>query len=223
MNNLRHFLYDHFYRRGHAPGVDAMADAMGESRDAVLAELQRLASEHAIVLTPRGDAIDVAHPFATLPTPFLVENRHGRWWGNCAWDSLAIASLSLHDPTTITTTSGADGGEPIVLTVEGDAVSDPSLVVHYAVPASRWWDDVRYTCATILLFRSADELPAWCARHGIARGEVVPVSTVWQLARAWYSDKLDPDWKRKSIAEAQAILDGLGLRGDFWDLSRGWS
>jgi len=223
MTNLRHFIYDHFYRRGHAPDLESMCEYLQQPRAVILDELARLAADHALVLSPKGDAIDVAHPFASLPTPFIVENRHGRWWGNCAWDSLAIASLSPDDLTTITTTAGADGGEPLVLRVLGDDVSDPSLVVHFARPASQWWEDVRYTCATILLFRDAAEVPAWCERHGIAHGEVVPVTTVWQLARAWYSDKLDPAWQRKSPAEAQAILDGLGLRGEFWDLSRGWS
>ena len=40
----------------------------------------------------------------------------------------------------------------------------------------------------------------------------------WQLARAWYADKLKPDWRRKTLAEAEATLAGIGLTGPFWSL-----
>lgn len=218
---LRHFIYTHFHGRGHPPDLAAMAAHLGVSAGQARALLAALGEEHAVVLARDGESIEVAHPFSRLPTPFWVENRHGAWWGNCAWDSLAIAALTPDDATTITTRSGADGA-PLTLTVQGDEVSDPSLVVHFAVPASRWWADVRLTCATILLFRSAEEIPAWSERHGIARGEVVPVATVWELSKPWYGDRLDRDWRRKRPDEAQAILDRAGLRGAFWDLSRGW-
>jgi hypothetical protein len=40
----------------------------------------------------------------------------------------------------------------------------------------------------------------------------------WQLARAWYADKLDPDWRRKTPEEAAATLAGVGLTNPFWSL-----
>ena len=43
---------------------------------------------------------------------------------------------------------------------------------------------------------------------------------MWQLARAWYGGRLDPDWRPRTRDEAQAILDGAGLSGPFWSLSR---
>jgi len=214
---LRHFIYTHFFREGHPPSLDAMDARFGDARPL----LGRLAEAHAIVLSPTKNAIDVAHPFSRLPTPFWVENKHGAWWGNCAWDSLAIAALTPDDRTTITTRSGASGA-PIILEVQGDDVSDPTLIAHFAYPASRWWDDVRQTCATILLFANENEIDPWSARHGIPRGEVVPVATLWKLSKPWYSDRLDADWRRKSIPEAQAILASVGLTGPFWDLSAGW-
>lgn len=219
-SELRYFIYQHFHRHGHPPDLTAMAAHLGEPVTVVHELLEALHDDHAIVLSATRDTIEVAHPFSRIPTPFWVENRHGAWWGNCAWDSLAIAALTSDDETTITTRSGASG-EPLVLSVQGSRVSDPSLIAHFAVPASRWWEDVRFTCATILLFRHADEIPDWCAQHGIPRGEVVPVETLWKLAKLWYSDKLDRDWRRKTPDEAQAILTSLGLTGSFWNLA-GW-
>ena len=56
---------------------------------------------------------------------------------------------------------------------------------------------------------SSGPLPAWSTtwfRRGVG------------LARAWYSDRLDLDWRRKTVAEAEAILTSLGLTSSFWSL-----
>jgi hypothetical protein len=38
------------------------------------------------------------------------------------------------------------------------------------------------------------------------------------LAHAWWSDRLADDWRPRTRQENQAILDGLGLTGPFWQL-----
>lgn len=40
----------------------------------------------------------------------------------------------------------------------------------------------------------------------------------WQLARAWYADKLSPDWRRKTLEEAEEVLSSIGLTEPFWSL-----
>jgi len=40
----------------------------------------------------------------------------------------------------------------------------------------------------------------------------------WRLARAWYADKLDAQWRRKTAEEAEAVFAQIGLRGPFWSL-----
>jgi hypothetical protein len=60
------------------------------------------------------------------------------------------------------------------------------------------------------LFRSAEEVPEG--------GATVPVTTLAGLARRWYGDRLDPEWRPRTVAESQRILDEMGLRGDFWRL-----
>lgn len=37
-------------------------------------------------------------------------------------------------------------------------------------------------------------------------------------ARAWYTRKLEPDWRRHTLEEAEALFADLGLTGDFWQL-----
>jgi hypothetical protein len=47
---------------------------------------------------------------------------------------------------------------------------------------------------------------------------MVTLERMWALAQRWYDDRLDPDWRRRSPAERQAILDAVGLSGPFWSL-----
>jgi hypothetical protein len=39
------------------------------------------------------------------------------------------------------------------------------------------------------------------------------------LAVAWWNDRLAPDWRPHTTEQNQAILDALGLRGEFWSLA----
>jgi hypothetical protein len=40
----------------------------------------------------------------------------------------------------------------------------------------------------------------------------------WRLAQEWYADRLRPDWRPKTVAEAEAAFAKIGLRGEFWKL-----
>lgn len=43
---------------------------------------------------------------------------------------------------------------------------------------------------------------------------------MWELAKRWYGDRVDPGWQPRTTAESQAILDAVGLTGPFWQLAR---
>lgn len=68
----------------------------------------------------------------------------------------------------------------------------------------------------MLIFRSEDHVDRWLA--GRPAGATIPLESVAALATAWWSSRLAPDWRPRTRAENQAILDGLGLIGLFWDL-----
>ena len=53
----------------------------------------------------------------------------------------------------------------------------------------------------------------------VARGAVMSLAQCWGLARAWYADRLSPDWRRRTKEEAEAIFAALGFSGDFWRLA----
>jgi alkylmercury lyase-like protein len=71
----------------------------------------------------------------------------------------------------------------------------------------------------MLAFRSEAHVDRWCEERGRERGAVFPLETCWQLAQAWYADRLAPGWRRRKPAEAEAVFAELGLSGDFWRLA----
>ena len=68
----------------------------------------------------------------------------------------------------------------------------------------------------MLLFRSEEHIEAWRRQWGQAAGEMLSLEQQWNLARSWYSDRMAPDWRRKTSEEAQTIFEDAGLTSDFW-------
>jgi len=92
------------------------------------------------------------HPFSAAPTSFWVESAGSDWWGNCAWCALGIVAL-LNADATITTTLGGEF-EQVVLRTSDGAVAPAHYRVHFPMPMDRAWDNVTYTCSTMLVFAS---------------------------------------------------------------------
>lgn len=70
----------------------------------------------------------------------------------------------------------------------------------------------------MLIFRSEDHIDEWCTFRELPRGGTMSPEQCWQLAQAWYSDKLNPDWRRKTVEESEAMLVSIGLTEPFWSL-----
>ena len=70
----------------------------------------------------------------------------------------------------------------------------------------------------MLLFRSEEHLENWLADRDIRRGATMTVEQQWRLANAWYSDRLDPSWRRRTPEEAEQVFARCGLTGSFWHL-----
>ena len=71
---------------------------------------------------------------------------------------------------------------------------------------------------TILFFRSEEGVQVWCAQKRLPRGEILSLEQAWALAKAWYHNRMDPDYRGRTAAESQEIFHQVGLRSSFWYL-----
>ena len=71
----------------------------------------------------------------------------------------------------------------------------------------------------MLLFRSEEHLERWRTQRGLAPGETLTLQQQWGLARAWYSNRMDRGWQRRTPEEAEKVFRAVGLTSDFWKLT----
>lgn len=135
---LRLRIYDAIVRTGEAPSLAALAREYGSTVDDVRAGLRRMHDAHVLVLQPSGEVL-MANPFSAVPTPFVTEANGRRWFGNCIWDALGILATLAANGRVLTSCGCC--GEAMTLGV-GDGVVAGGGIVHFALPARRWWDDI---------------------------------------------------------------------------------
>ena len=135
---------------GSVPTVASVASALESTDGDVGAAFDRLAATRAIVLVPGTRDIRMAAPFAGVPTAFQVRVDDHSYFANCIWDALGISTVLAGQgraPTTSIATRCPDCGDSLRVQVrDGRVMLDPpDAVVHFAVPASRWWADIVFT------------------------------------------------------------------------------
>ena len=59
-------------------------------------------------------------------------------------------------------------------------------------------------------------MDGWRRATGEPRGEILPLARVWTLAQAWYGDRMAPDFRGRTTAQATDIFARLGLTSAFW-------
>jgi hypothetical protein len=139
---VRAQVYDMTMHSGVPPKVDEVATAMSTSGHEVVAAFERLAAAHVLVLQPATSEILMANPFSAVPTPFRVEAEGLSAYGNCIWDALGIPAMLKCNAQIIT--SCADCGAAAEIFVEANVVKGEGLL-HFAVPAREWWNDIVFT------------------------------------------------------------------------------
>jgi hypothetical protein len=70
-------------------------------------------------------------------------------------------------------------------------------------------------------FRSEEHAARFNAERSLKPGTTIGAEKLWELACAWWGTRLAPDWRPRTRDENQAILERLGLTGDFWRLPGG--
>jgi hypothetical protein len=67
------------------------------------------------------------------------------------------------------------------------------------------------------LFRSEEHVARWLGTR--EPGATIRVAKLAELAFAWWDDRISPDWRPHTREENVAILERLGLTGEFWELA----
>jgi hypothetical protein len=215
-SSLHYTILKFIIEHGYAPGFDELGQLLNTSEEQLLAALRHLEQSHGLVLHPDRRSIWVIHPFSTAPTNFLVRASDMEWWGNCAWCSLGLAALVNRD-VTIATVLGANDRQVEIHITRGELI-ETNFLVHFPIPMAHAWDNVIYTCSTMLLFETERAIDDWCRKHRIPKGDVQPIARVWEFARVWYGNHLNPKWTKWTADEARAIFARFGMTGRIWEI-----
>ena len=124
------------------PQPNQIAAALGQPQSAVEEALRRLAANRLLVLAPGTVNVWIAPPFCAVPTDFRVKAEDRTYWAICIWDALGIPA-ALHGDATITARCGDCGVELDLEVREGRLVRGEGIV-HFAMPALRWWENIAF-------------------------------------------------------------------------------
>jgi hypothetical protein len=214
--HLHYTILKHIIDKGFAPNVKTLTELLKADPGEVEKGLYDLQEYHGVVLHPKNAEVWVIHPFSLAPTNFLVKSSKGIWWGNCAWCSLGVAAL-LNGDVTITTNLGAQD-EQVIIHITNGKVKEKKLFVHFPIPMKNAWNNVIYTCSNMLVFKDEEQVDQWTVRHNMPKGDLQPITNVWEFAKKWYGNHLNPDWKKWTTQEAKDIFTEFNLTNRIWDL-----
>lgn len=143
-NRVRLHIYERFVADGRPPTAAETAEALRIVPDEAEDAYRRLEEARVIVLAPGTTNVWMANPLSAVPTRFRVVTDDGRsWWGNCVWDGLGVLAMVGADG--MVDTSCPDCGAKIELRVEDGELQPADAVIHFAVPAARWWENIGFT------------------------------------------------------------------------------
>ena len=140
---VRQFIYDHTIEHGVPPSARQAAAELGVAEEQLRAAFERLAAGRVLVLERDTREIQMAMPFSAFPTAFPTRVGATTYHANCAWDALGIPAMLKQDARI----DGSCGccSLPLSLRVTGGRLEPATGLVHVAVPARRFWDNITFT------------------------------------------------------------------------------
>jgi hypothetical protein len=120
-----------------------IAAALGRPQSEVEEVLRHLAAGKVLILAPNDGNIWAANPFCAVPSAFRVQTSGKSYWGICIWDALGIVA-ALGADALIRAACG-DCSEPMLLEIKAGSLTRSEGIIHFAVPAHHWWDNIGYT------------------------------------------------------------------------------
>lgn len=143
LTEVRLFVFGEAAATGLVPQSGQIAGAVGRSEDDVKRALVELGRARVLIMAPNDGSIWAANPFCAVPSGFRVQSGGKTYWGICIWDALGIAA-ALGADAVIAGPCGDCGSELRFEVSNGELVKGDG-VVHFAVPAHSWWDNIGFT------------------------------------------------------------------------------
>jgi alkylmercury lyase-like protein len=137
-------IYEMIARTTRMPTSIDIVLGIGSSMADVEQAFQRLYEKRLLVFEPGiTSRIRMAPPFSGIETQHRVNIDDKVYFANCAWDAFGIAAALKHDAHIESTCP--DCGEPLTFQIRDGKPLGQESVVHFAVPAAQWWQDIIYT------------------------------------------------------------------------------
>lgn len=140
---IRLFVFGQAAKTARIPQPREIAAALGRPQAEVEQCLRELAVGKVLILAPNDGNIWAANPFCAVPSAFRVEARGNTYWGICIWDALGIAAALGTDA--VIHSSCGDCSEPMLLELVSGRLKRSEGIIHFAVPAHHWWDNIGFT------------------------------------------------------------------------------
>ena len=140
---VRLYVFGEAAETAQVPQPAQIAAALGLSEAEVGQALKQLAAGKVLILAPNDGNIWAANPFCAVPSPFRVDARGKTYRAICIWDALGIVA-ALDTDAVIRAVCG-DCSEPMELEIAAGKLTRSEGIIHFAVPAHHWWDNIGFT------------------------------------------------------------------------------
>ena len=140
---LRVFIYQEIIGHARWPTLGSIASHFGVDISAAREALAGMKFGKTVLVNPQTGELWMAGPFSDKETPYQVWIGRKSWWANCAWDMFGI--ISMVGVSGRVESRCTDCGEEMNFQVNSTHGPDIDAVVHFLVPAARWYDDIGYT------------------------------------------------------------------------------
>lgn len=125
------------------PQAPDISHALGRPEADIRAALRQLAAAKVLILAPNDGNIWAANPFCAVPSGFRVAAAGKQYWGICIWDALGIAAAI--DSDAVISAPCGDCGAGMTLELRDGRLTRTEGLVHFAIPAHHWWDNIGFT------------------------------------------------------------------------------
>jgi hypothetical protein len=140
---LRTYIYDVLIDRGTPPTIAEIAERFRVAPALVREKIANLKIGKTLIPHPVTGEVWMAGPFAASPTAYRVVGARTSWFANCAWDMLGIPILLGETMRVLTRCAHCD--VKVEFDVAPDQPPQRDEIVHFLVPAARWYEDIGFT------------------------------------------------------------------------------